>query len=109
MLESFFSKISRRGESLRGSCLHEEMILACFKSRGHRNTISAFSENHFLSRIFEADSLSFHRISFSILENVPNVAFGVSSRNNEITCTIEVLVFHGSVVSHFHCPGVFSI
>ena len=53
--------------------------------------------------------MSFHGISFSILEDMLDVTFGISTGNDEITCTIEVLVFHGSVVSHFHCPSVFSI
>ena len=54
-------------------------------------------------------SLSFHRFSFSILENVFDIAIRISTGNNEITRAVEMLVFHSSIISHFHRPSVFSI
>merc|ERR1719476_733866 len=46
---------------------------------------------------------------FSVLKNMLNVAIGISPRTYKITCSVEMLVFHVSIVSHFHLPCVFSI
>ena len=54
-------------------------------------------------------SLSFHRFSFSILKNVFDIAIRISTGNNEITRAVEMLVFQGSIVSHFHRLSVFSV
>ena len=54
-------------------------------------------------------SLRFHRVTFSVLENMFDVTIGISTRNNKIACTVEMFIFHGSIVSHFDFPGVFSI
>ena len=54
-------------------------------------------------------SLRFHRVTFSVLEDMLNVAIGISTRNNKVASTVEMLVFRGSIVSHFHFPGVLSV
>ena len=54
-------------------------------------------------------SLRFHRVTFSVLEDMLDVAIGISTRNNKVASTVEMLVFRGSIVSHFHFPGVLSV